>query len=229
MPRKLLILETSQRLGQVALADNDVIVLERSLDESRRHARDLVPAIQHLLTQFGWRAHDLEGVIVSRGPGSYTGLRVGIMSAKTLAYAIGCPLIAINTFEAIADHAVGFATPAAANLDVIDDAQQGKIYAQRFGLHPEPLMILPMAMWLESALAWNVAVAGPGLDKFGPTLPAALRQLSSELWRPRPESLLRLGLARMLRGERDDPFAVEPLYLRASSAEEKWEKLHPGG
>jgi tRNA threonylcarbamoyladenosine biosynthesis protein TsaB len=221
MALRLLIMETSHRVGVVALACGDAIVGERALDESRRHARDLAPAIHELLQAQGWRARDLDGVIVSRGPGSYTGLRVGIMSAKTLAFATGCPLIAIDTFDAIAV----VATPQAANIDVIADAQQNNVYVQRFGTHPEPLAIVPLDMWLESAFAWNVAVTGPGLEVFAPRLPPELKVLPRETWHARPESLLALGLARLQKGERDDPFGVEPLYLRASSAEEKWAKL----
>ncbi len=223
MEPHFLILETSNRVGRVALASAETIVGERTLDESRRHARDLAPAIRELLTQQDWRARDLDGVIVSRGPGSYTGLRVGIMSAKTLAFATGCALLAIDTFDAIRLQA-----PAQhRNVDVIADAQQDKIYVQRFGEHPEPLTILPLPMWLESALAWHVAVTGPGLETFGDRLPAALTLLPRETWLPLPASLLTLGLERFRKGERDHAFALEPLYLRASSAEEKWQKLHP--
>jgi tRNA threonylcarbamoyladenosine biosynthesis protein TsaB len=218
METRLLILETSHRVGTVALAMDDAIVGERTLDESRRHARDLAPAIRDLLHIQGWRARDLDGVIVSRGPGSYTGLRVGLMSAKTLAYATGCALVAIDTFDAIA---AGVAKPQAANLDVIADAQQGKVYAQRFGTHPEPLLIVPFEMWLESAIAWNVAVTGPGAETLADRL-ANVNVLPRETWHARPASLLQIALQRLRAGERDDPFAVEPLYLRASSAEEKW-------
>jgi tRNA threonylcarbamoyladenosine biosynthesis protein TsaB len=227
MEPRLLILETSLRVGQVALAAGEAIVGARTLDESRRHARDLTPAIQLLLAEQKWRARELDGVIVSRGPGSYTGLRVGIMSAKTLSYATGCALLAIDTFDAIAACGQPFATPQAANLDVIADAQQGKIYAQRFGTHPEPLTILPFEMWLESALAWHVAVTGPGLELYASRLPAELHVLPAAVWFPTAASLLQLGLERFRKGERDDPLAVEPLYLRASSAEEKWARLHP--
>ncbi len=222
MRPRLLILETSCRLGKVALAAGEAIVGERTLDESRRHARDLAPAIRELLQAQQWRAAELDGVIVSRGPGSYTGLRVGLMSAKTLAYATGCALLAIDTFAAIA-----VAAPPAANLDVIADAQQGQIYVQRFGTHPEPLTIVPLKTWLESALAWHVGVAGPGLETYADRLPSALRTLPHETWLPTSASLLQLGLKRHAKGERDDPFAVEPLYLRVTSAEENWAKLHP--
>jgi tRNA threonylcarbamoyladenosine biosynthesis protein TsaB len=223
MEPRFLILETSHRIGKVALSLGEAIVCERALDESRRHARDLAPAIQDLLTRQGWRPRDLDGVIVSRGPGSYTGLRVGLMSAKILAYATGCTLLAIDTFAAIHQQApVGYP-----NVDVIADAQQDNIYVQRFGVHPEPLAIVPLGTWLESALAQQVAVTGPGLEIFAERLPPPLAILPRETWLPLPASLLKIGLARHLKGERDDPFTVEPLYLRASSAEEKWEKLHP--
>ena len=223
MNPRLLILETSYHVSVVALAHGDTIVGDRKLDEARRHARDLAPAIQELLSGQGWRARDLDGVIVSRGPGSYTGLRVGLMSAKTLAYATGCAFVAIDTFDAIRLQA----PPGWQNLDVIADAQQGKIYAQRFGTHPEPLTIVPFEMWLESALAWHVVVTGPGLEIYADRLPTGLTVAPKELWSPTTTSLLQIGLARFKNGERDDPFAVEPLYLRASSAEEKWAKLHP--
>src|SRR5688572_13644244 len=117
---RLLILETSHQPGLVALSAGDQLLGERRLDQARRHARDLAPAVAALLAEQGWRGRDLEGVIVSRGPGSYTGLRVGIMSAKTLAYATGARLVGIDTFAAIARQ-----TPAEATVvDVIADAQQ---------------------------------------------------------------------------------------------------------
>src|SRR5437899_3135914 len=119
-PARTLILETSQRLGRVALAEREHVIAERELQESRRHARDLVPLVQDLLAQQGWPPRSLEAVLVSRGPGSYTGLRVSIMSAKMFAYATRCALIAIDTFAAIErqDRSV------AGIVDVIGDAQQ---------------------------------------------------------------------------------------------------------
>ena len=79
---RLLLIETSGRVGQVALADGPSVVGVRRLEESRHHARDLAPAVADLLAAASWTPRDLSAVAVSRGPGSYTGLRVGIMSAK---------------------------------------------------------------------------------------------------------------------------------------------------
>src|SRR6516225_5973122 len=89
LPR-LLALETSGRVGRVGLAEGPELILERTLDASRRHAQDLAPSVAKLLHLRGWRPCDLDGVVVSIGPGSYTGLRVGVISAKALAFATGC-------------------------------------------------------------------------------------------------------------------------------------------
>jgi tRNA threonylcarbamoyladenosine biosynthesis protein TsaB len=220
---RLLILETSSRTAQVALALADELRGARRLDEARRHARELTPALTALLVEQGWRPRDVQAVIVSRGPGSYTGLRVGIMSAKTFAYATGCALLAVDTFAALA-----LQMPASvARVDVVADAQQDKVYVQSFvrsaeGWHPaSELAIRSVADWL-AARAASVWVTGPGLHKWAGRLSAEAPIVDASLWEPQPASLLRLGLARYRAGERDDPWALEPLYLRPSSAEEQW-------
>jgi len=219
---RLLLLETSGRGGFVALAEGAKLREVRRLEESRRHARDLAPATAELLAEQGWKARDLDGVIVGRGPGSYTGLRVGVMSAKTLAYATDCALIGVETFAVVAEQA-----PAGVGrADVLADAQQEKVYVQSFGREEggwrplNALAVRPFAEWLagRAADAW---VSGPGLHRWAARLPAGVPIMDATLWDPRPESLLRLGLARYTAGERDDPFALEPLYLRPSAAEEQ--------
>jgi tRNA threonylcarbamoyladenosine biosynthesis protein TsaB len=221
-PRRALILETSHRVARVAVAAEGRIAGERRLDEARRHARDLAPAIQELLAGQAWTARSLDAVFVSRGPGSYTGLRVGIMSAKTLAYATGCALLAVDTFAALARQAPDNGD----DTCVIADAQQDKLYVQRFrgGAALAPLAIETVATLLAS-LRPEMQVLGPGLEKAGKSLPSSVRIADPELWFPQPASLLEVGLKRWRLGERDDPFAVEPVYLRASSAEEKWKEL----
>jgi tRNA threonylcarbamoyladenosine biosynthesis protein TsaB len=222
---RLLILETSGRAGQVALAVGDEVRGARVLDETRRHARDLAPTVADLLQGQGWRARDLDGVIVGRGPGSYTGLRVGLMSARTLAYATGCALLAVDTFAALA-----FQVPTEVErVDVLADAQQDRVYFQPFvrvegGWRPPAgPAVIRVADWLAQRES-SAAVTGPGLVKWQGQLPPEIPRVPAEAWHPRPESLLRLGLARFRAGERDDLWTVEPLYLRASSAEEQWDR-----
>src|SRR5438309_1467027 len=83
---RLLLLDTSGRRGVVALADGEALLGEHHLAESRRHARDLTPLTADLLTRQGWKARELDAVVIGLGPGSYTGLRVGLIAAKSLAY-----------------------------------------------------------------------------------------------------------------------------------------------
>jgi len=224
---RLLILETSGRSAHVAVALGDSLLARSRLDEARRHARDLAPAVLQLLHGQGWRARDLHGVIVSLGPGSYTGLRVGIISAKALCYALGCPLVGVETFAAIATQAPAEAT----RLDVLADAQRDKVYIQPFARSADaewrstaPLSIRTVDDWLASrdAEAW---ASGPGIDAHTQQLPADVNLVPPELRLPQPESLLRLGLGRYLAGERDDVWTLEPIYLRPSSAEEQWRRL----
>jgi tRNA threonylcarbamoyladenosine biosynthesis protein TsaB len=221
---RFLILETSGRVGQVALAEGERLCGVRRLEEPRRHARDLAPAVRELLAQAGWTASNVQAVLVSRGPGSYTGLRVGIMSAKTFVYATGCRLLAIDTFAAIALQA-----PADAGVvDVLADAQQNRVYVERFAPSDDgiasiaPIVIRSFDDWL-NALEPGICVSGPGIRGHEEALRDA--QLApSDDWDPRAESLLRLGCARFQRGEQDDMWSVEPLYLRPSAAETQWKK-----
>src|SRR6516162_7492296 len=125
-PPRLLVVETSGRSGAVAVALGGELRQARRLDETRRHGRDLAPAVAEMLTAQGWRPRDVQAVIVSRGPGSYTGLRVGLMSAKAFAYATGCAVIAVDTFAVVAAQA----PEGVERLDVIADAQQDKVYVQ---------------------------------------------------------------------------------------------------
>ncbi len=228
MDPRLLILETSGRIGQVGLALGSRLLAWRRLDEARRHARDLAPSVADLLREQQWKPREVQAVVVSRGPGSYTGLRVGIMSAKTFAYATGCALVAADTFAAIAAN-----TPAAVDtVEVLADAQQGKVYVQRYGRtggtsawHAlNALTILSLEQWIarRSVSSW---VTGPGLEIYRPRLPPEFKVVDPAFWHPALESLLRIGLARFERQEKDDLLTVEPLYLRASAAEEKWDTV----
>jgi tRNA threonylcarbamoyladenosine biosynthesis protein TsaB len=151
------------------------------------------------------------------------------MSAKALAYATGCGLVGVDGFAAIAYQT----PPEVETLLVLADAQQDKAYVQLFNRMDgtlQPAMKLDIAHrddWLPW-LAATTHVAGPGLERFDAWIAPEVPRVPPELRLPHAESLLALGLQRLERGERDDPFALEPLYLRVSSAEEKWAALGRG-
>jgi tRNA threonylcarbamoyladenosine biosynthesis protein TsaB len=226
-PPRFLILETSNQPGVVAVGEGPTLLGVRRLDEARRHARDLAPAAAELLAGAGWQPREVAAVIVSRGPGSYTGLRVGMMSAKAFAYATGCALLTVETFAVLAAQA-----PAEVpRLAVVADAQQGKVYVQEFVRSAAgqaltaraSLSIAPIADWAHkrSDTWW---ITGPGLRKVGDKLPTGVVALETARWDPQPQTLLQLGWQRYQQGERDDVWTAEPLYLRPSAAEEQWAK-----
>lgn len=221
---KLLLIETSGPVAHVGLAEGDRLLTQATLDRSRQHTRDLIPQCQRLCNEQSCTPRDLNAIAVSIGPGSYTGLRVGMMTAKTLAYALNKPLLAIPTFDIIA-HQNFAADPAILSLTVIADGQQDKVYVQLYerstSSAQDSLSILPGEPW-RAALAAGTALSGPGLRQQKPLLPPSMYLLPDTLWDPGLSSLLALALIDFHEHKFADAFTLEPLYLRASSAEEQW-------
>ncbi|MFO8086271.1 MAG: tRNA (adenosine(37)-N6)-threonylcarbamoyltransferase complex dimerization subunit type 1 TsaB [Bacteroidales bacterium] len=105
MKAKILNIETSTRICSVSLAYGDEIVAARERENTFEHAKILHPFIQDVMDVAHWSPSDLNAVAVSEGPGSYTGLRIGVSAAKGLCFALNIPLIAVSTLKAMALHA----------------------------------------------------------------------------------------------------------------------------
>lgn len=219
MPKNWIIFETSSRVGRIGLATAGRIVAEAKLDETRRHARDLASTTEQLLSEAGLKPASIHGVMVSAGPGSFTGLRVGIMAAKAFAYATGCKLVAVPTFDAIVEQAERQSN----DIDVIADALQKMIYVRRYR-HIEnrfvpvnDLKIEPLEQWLESLPA-DLQITGPGVDVYRDLFPAEIKYQMNRL--PTIQSVFNAG--KILEPlSRNEIANLEPIYLRGSSAEEK--------
>jgi tRNA threonylcarbamoyladenosine biosynthesis protein TsaB len=221
MSEPWLLLETSGRGGRVGLARGERVVRRADLDPARRHNRDLAPTAAALLEAEQLRPSDLAGVMVSVGPGSYTGLRVGVMSAKMLAYATGCRLVAVPTLPVIAEQ-----TPAAAAVvDVIADALQGLVYVRRFERTgnewraQNELRIEPVGEWVRQLRA-DIWTSGPGVAVYDAQIPATNPRVPIADRLPGLDALARVG-RRLAPLTSDEIMRLEPLYLRGSSAEEK--------
>lgn len=226
---RLLAIDTSTPRAALAVTAADGHALVVAPDPASRHGRALVPAIQALLAEAGVRLADLDGLVVGLGPGSYTGLRIGLTAAKTLAYAVGRPLAGFDSLELVARNAPDDALTVA----VIADAQRGDVYVADFRrVEPgTPLVraaatrVEPFAAWRD-ALAPGTTVIGPAaaLERFAASLPDAAQATSPRHW-PDPQRLAALAVEVWRSGRRDDPWFLEPVYLRRSAAEEQWDKL----
>jgi tRNA threonylcarbamoyladenosine biosynthesis protein TsaB len=99
---RLLHLETSTTVCSVALSQGNEIIGLSEIDEANVHASQLTCRVDQLMEKEGWTYADLDAVVVSKGPGSYTGLRIGVSTAKGLCYALDKPLIALDSLQSLA-------------------------------------------------------------------------------------------------------------------------------
>src|SRR6185295_15226185 len=126
---RALALETSGRTGSVALVtDGAQIVSEETFAHGLQHAAHLLPMIDRLCRAQGWTPRDVDELYISAGPGSFTGLRIGITLAKTLAFATGVKIVAVPTVEVLTENA-----PAEArHVIIVLDAKRDQILTARF-------------------------------------------------------------------------------------------------
>jgi tRNA threonylcarbamoyladenosine biosynthesis protein TsaB len=232
---KILALETSERLGTIAAADGDKLLVELELHPSQRAAQSLVPGLKALLEQAGWKPADVELVAVSSGPGSFTGLRIGITAAKTFAYVVGAEVVAVDTLEAIAAgtplslDTLSGDTPPIESLSVAVDAQRGDVVAQSFRrtddgrfLPTGDARLIDADAWLAD-LAPGTFVSGPVLKKLIDRLPDQITAVPARFWPPRAATVAQLAQTAYAAGRRDDIWKLAPRYSRRSAAEEKRE------
>ena len=187
--------------------------------------QSLAPAVQSVLQQGGWQPKDVQLVGVTVGPGSFTGLRVGVATAKVFAYAVGANVLGVDTLEAIA----AAAPPEIAALWTVMDAQRGDVVVRSFvrdcadgWLKPAGQQeLLPIDAWI-GRLVPGDRVAGPILGKIADRLPEGVLPLNPPAWAPRAGQVARLAARDYAKGRRDDLWNLVPAYVRRSAAEEKW-------
>ncbi len=231
----ILSIDTSSQVSSVAVLSAERVAAELSMQGALTHSETLMPHIGTALEMARVKKNELEGVAVSIGPGSFTGLRIGLAAAKMMAYALHIPLIAVPTLEALAHHTICEGV----RLVPMMDAQKGNVYAQEFaweagaeGLtlrEAHPLVILPLSEVL-AGLAESpqpVLLLGDALQKKTSTpLPSGVHLAPIHARMPRAACVGLAALARLARGAVDDPVSIAPLYLRRSEAEVLWEKHH---
>lgn len=220
-------LETSTRSGSVAISDGANLLRSRSLGgQAQKHATVLFPELDALLRDAGITPRQIGRIGVSIGPGSFTGLRIGVVAAKTLAWSLGCELKAIDSFLAVAQTA-----PAeVAELIVVGDAQRGDLFVGRYRRNESgnwfrqgEIEIVPAGQ-LISSLTGDETISGPGVSRYLSQLQDTARVLDQSFGTPEAGAICTSA-------EREDLpthecWSLKPLYLRKSSAEEKWEKTH---
>jgi tRNA threonylcarbamoyladenosine biosynthesis protein TsaB len=223
---RVLGVETSTLAGSVALLDGDQLVGEDTLNVRVTHSERLLAAIDRVLHDAGWTLATLDGLAVAAGPGSFTGLRIGVSTVKALAFSLRIPVAAVSTLESLA-----WALPFCLHpVCPVLDARKGEVYAALFHWEGERLI----RDWEDQALAPEelcrrldgaVTFVGDGIATYGGLLRERLGPLAvfapPARRLPSAACVAQLGQARLLAGETSDPVTLTPRYLRPSEAELK--------
>jgi tRNA threonylcarbamoyladenosine biosynthesis protein TsaB len=235
---RALAIETSGRVGSIAVVDGGNVLEEREFAHGLKHAAGIVPLIDELCRARGWRATDLDEIYVSAGPGSFTGLRIGITFAKTLAMAVGVKIVAAPTVRVLVENAPPQATEVIIVLDAKRDqiftaalSRQGDHWQEREAAHLDSLVDMlaraPRPVWLVGeGLPYHEKFLPrdqlSGTDSQGSTeYQGGIIVSGPEFWRARAAAVAKVGYAMARAGQFADPLALAPLYIRLPEAEEK--------
>ncbi|WNS80388.1 tRNA (adenosine(37)-N6)-threonylcarbamoyltransferase complex dimerization subunit type 1 TsaB [Domibacillus sp. DTU_2020_1001157_1_SI_ALB_TIR_016] len=222
---KTLAIDTSTYTLSIGLADGDVILAEQVTNVKKNHSIRVMPAIQTLMNEADIKPEDLEKIIVTNGPGSYTGVRIGVTIAKTLAWTLNIPLAAVSGLASLAASAPvvdGLVCP-------VFDARRGRIFTGLYRLSNgavQPVLEdrnVSVAEWCTELLLQKEPVLFVGqeskihekviAEQMGEQAVFAGRAVPYT----RPAALLALGAA-----VESNPTEVVPNYARLAEAEAKW-------
>ena len=220
MPR-LVFIETSTALCSTALAENGRLLSTRKSSEPRAHASLTAVFVKEMLDEAGWKVSDLNAVCVSKGPGSYTGLRVGVSTAKGLCFGGGVPLIAVDTLEILAHQAIEAGLPdgCKAILPMVD-ARRMEVYTAVFSPAGERQtdispVVLDETSFADLFASGPVAVIGDAAEKASSVLCHSGRNKGTFVQcNPEASAMLAPAMAKFAKKEFEDIAYFEPFYLK---------------
>jgi tRNA threonylcarbamoyladenosine biosynthesis protein TsaB len=222
---KVLGIETSCLVGNIAICDGNRVVARKSYGKNFSHGKEIVSTIELLFNEIKWDPSNIDLIAVSTGPGSYTGLRVGVTCAKTLAYGLGKPVIDVPTLDVLVENVKD---NSAKTICPVLDAKRKSVYACIYDrsnnesrkttdfliISPDSLIdILP-----ESTIIFGDGIA-PYREIFSQKNLTIVED--EKLCIADAADVARLGLERYEQGIRCEINALAPLYLRKSEAEER--------
>ncbi len=221
---KILGIDTSTPIGSVALIDDDNLVAEHTLNIVQAHSSRLMPAIDTVLKWSDITAADLDGCAVGVGPGSFTGVRIGVATIKSLCYALDKPIVGVSTLEAVAYNlrwTNGVICP-------LFDARRSEVYGAIFegGTEWQRLteeLCLPIDAFLDrldtrTSTDCPINFVGDGLLMYGEAVRERLgerAQFADVIFNvPRGATIAYLGAQRLQHGESDSYWTLVPNYVR---------------
>ena len=216
---KIAAFDTSSKALTLAILEDETLLAQMTLNIKKNHSITLMQAIDFLTNSLDMKPTDLDRIVVAQGPGSYTGLRIAVATAKTLAHTLKIELVGVSSLLALVpEQAEGLVIP-------IMDARRNNVYAGFYqsGQAVRPEAHLSLAEVLEMAGAANQSVTFVGeTTAFTEQIEAALPQAAIQPTLPDAAAIGRLGLDLPAQSIHD----FIPNYLKRVEAEENWLKTH---
>lgn len=226
MTQTLLALDTATEACSVALHFHGKIT---SLNEvsPRTHTQRILPMVDELLKQAEIKINDVDFLVFGRGPGSFTGVRVGVSVAQGLAMGANLPVVAVSNLKAMAEEA--YQTLGASKVVALIDARMNEVYFAQFEKNGEEWnevveeqVCSPEKAIAQIHLSDNVFVVGTGWAAYSQFSEQNLPLVVSEITLPSAQYMLSLAEVEIKKGNMQSALAIEPVYLRN---EVTWEKL----
>jgi tRNA threonylcarbamoyladenosine biosynthesis protein TsaB len=225
---RVLAIDTSTMLGGVAVMDDlSGLIVEIRLNVKSTYSEKLMTTVDYVLKKSGYKLSDIDFFAVSTGPGSFTGLRIGLSTVKGFAYATGKPIVSVPTLEALAYNFPFCLYPVCTLLD----ARKKEVYAALFKWEDEGFIRLinedsiRIDRFLEKLSVEKTVFTGDGAilyrDKILSILDKRAIFALPDKMVPSPAHVASIGMKKALNGEFSEPISLIPSYIRRSEAELK--------
>ncbi len=217
MENIILLVETATESCSVALCSGDKLIAEKYINEPKSHATLLAKYIQDILQENNLSIHDCSAVAVSEGPGSYTGLRVGVSCAKGLCYGAQKPLIAVGTLDLIAQCAIDNKLAEPYLIVPMIDARRMEVYTATFNskgeaLTPTQALVLDENSFQKELESGIVLFTGNGAEKFKTLVNHPNAVFAEQL--PHASGMRIIASDKLNKKEFKDVAYFEPFYLK---------------
>ena len=215
---KILLLETATPVCSVALASDGVILSERVSADNNAHSAKLATFIDELFVEAGWSMKELDAVCVSSGPGSYTGLRIGVSSAKGICYALDIPLLAVPTLQSIAEQYFDMHKEYSGYVCPMLDARRMECYTAVYDrngcVRETKAEIIEAGMYDVYMNEHQMVFVGNGAAKTETILSVNSNALFDNSFVVSAKGMLHTAERKLLEGDKEDVAYFEPFYLK---------------
>lgn len=230
----LLAIDSSSIVATVAVLTQEKLLAEYIVNNKKNHSEKLMQVLDRVLVDADVTVDDIDVIAVSKGPGSFTGIRIGMACAQGLAHATGKPLIGVNTLDGLAYNMMN----SQGLLCSMINAQRQELYTSLYQWRDGELVrlwdyeLIAAEQLAERLLQLKqkVYILGDGVDILLPVLDKCrdITPAPQTMLMPKASSIAMAALKQFAAGKAENCFSIRPFYIRRSNAEEKWEELHGG-